>query len=119
MHNTAYQQSALFSDVLPERYGSYSRLPAERNTDLESIENNVELDCVLPADSVVHFTGVRTEKQCEGRDENEEHAQKRVQVGRRDRRETLALDYGFDEPDKGERRSNRKDGEIVQKAVET
>jgi len=40
-------------------------------TYLESIKDNIELDSILPPDSVVHLTSVRSYQQDHGRDKEE------------------------------------------------
>lgn len=88
-------------------------------TYLESVEDDIELDCILPSDSMVHLARIRRSKQYPSRYDEQQQPQHRMQMTRRycligisrvDELEEIAV--------KGKDGSNGEDGKVVQESVE-
>ena len=108
-----HKRSAIFA--LPS---GWIREGLECTTHLESVKYDVKLDSILPSYRVIHLACICRDKQDDGRYDEQQHSQDRMQVTRRHWPDRFTVNDIPDDTGSPKDRSNGKDGEMVQELVE-
>lgn len=90
-----------------------------RPTHLESVEDDIQLDCVLATNRVVDLAGIGARKQDRRRNDKKQHPEDRLNVRLGQWREGFTSHQPRENTSCRKRCSDGENGEVVEKAVKT